>query len=402
MTFYQGGFAFVEERRTFALEDGKAVITGLPATVVEGSLSWEGIEAKRWEIVAPKLGLNSLVGKEILVSYAGRTVRGALLSTEGGLLIRTAEGYLFIPEYESLLVEEEPILEGLPSLVLYLAGEPEAGEVRIRYLVRELSWEAFYIGNYVEGTLLLRGVALLSNGSGRAFENARVYLVAGEVFGPKEGGMYKARAVTPLAAPPTPEVAPVAEYHRYSLPGKVDIPRGEAMVEYLPETPIPTREIYRFSRGQVLFILNFTNTSGVPLPAGTVRVFGEGAFLGEAAIGHTPVDEEVELPLGVTFDLKGERVRTEYVRLAKDRYREGYRITLRSAKDEPVEIEVIEELTGEWKIIASSHPYAVLGSHRIKFVVRVPAKGEAELTYTVEYRKRRSGTEKKLGPSGQL
>ncbi len=386
VTLYQGGFAFVEEEKALVLEDGKAVIAGLPATVAAGSLSWEGIEAESWEIVVPKTGLDFLVGEEVLVSYAGRTARGILVGTEGGLLLETAEGYLFIPDYESILSEVKPLLEGLPALVLHPSAKPETEAVKLRYLARELSWEAFYLGHYADGTLLLRGIALLHNGSGRAFQGARVHLVAGEVFGPKGGGVYEGRAVMPMAAAPAPEVAPVGEYHRYSLPGEVDIPRGESMVEYLSETPIPVREIYRFAGGRVLFILGFTNTSGVPLPAGTVRVFGEGVFLGEASIGHTPVDERVELPLGVAFDLKGERVRTEYVRLAKDRYRESYRISLRSAKDETVEVEVIEELTGEWRITTSSHPYVVLDSHRIKFVVPVPAKGEAELTYTVEYR----------------
>ncbi len=383
VTLYQGGFAFVEERK--ALEpvgEGLARIPGLPTTIVLGSLAWEGVAAREWRLVSPKRGLEALIGEEVLVSYAGRTARGVLLSLEGGLLLETPEGYLLIPEYESVLSPVKPDSGALPALELVLAG-PAPEEITLRYLVRELSWEASYIGLYHDGSLVLRGIATLRNGCGVDFTDAEVSLVAGEVFGPREGESYGAKGIMPLAAAPT--VAPVGAYHRYSLPGRVDLRRGETLVEYLPGTEVAADEGYRFTRGSVLFILRFENTTGLPLPAGTVRVFGAGAFLGEAAIGHTPVGEEVELPLGVAFDLVGERIQTEYTRLAEDRYREGYRIVIRSAKEEPVTVEVIEEMRGEWRITDSSLPYKVLDAHRVLFRLAVPPEGEAELTYTVEY-----------------
>lgn len=385
VTLYQGGFAYVEEERALVLEGDKvAVIEGLPTTVIPGSLSWDGIEVLKWQLVTPKVGLESLVGKEVLVSYAGRTARGILVSPQGGLLLQTEEGYLFIPQYESVLSPNKPNLVELPVLKLYLSAVPETEKLTLRYLARELSWEASYIGVYSEGTLSLRGVAILRNRCGVDFHGAQVNLIAGEVFGPKQAGAFRAEALA-LAAAPAPEVSPVAEYYRYALPGTVDIPQGETMAEYLPQTQVKTEEVYRFTYGSILFILKFTNTTGLPLPAGTVRVFGEGAFLGEAAIGHTPVDKQVELSLGVAFDLTGERIQTEYVRLAKDRYREGYRIVIHSAKEKPVTVEVIEEMRGEWRILYSSLPYEVLDAHRVLFRLAVPPKGEAAVEYTVEY-----------------
>ncbi|NOX44567.1 MAG: hypothetical protein GXO72_02355 [Caldiserica bacterium] len=381
VTLYQGGFAFVEEQK--ALEpvgEGIALVPGLPTTIVLGSLAWEGVEASEWRLVPPKRGLEALIGEEVLVSYAGRTARGVLLSLEGGLLLETPEGYLLIPEYESVLAPVKPGSGDLPALELVLAG-PAPEEITLRYLVRGLSWEASYIGLYRDGRLVLRGIATLRNGCGVDFTD--VSLVAGEVFGPREGESYGAKGIMPLAA--APEVTPVGEYHRYRLPGPVDLRQGETSVEYLPDTAVAAEEVFRFTRGSVLFVLRFENTTGLPLPAGTVRVFGADAFLGEAAIGHTPAGEEVELPLGAAFDLVGERLQTEYVRLAEDRYREGYRIVIRSAKKEPVTVEIIEEMRGEWRITDSSLPYEILDAHRVLFRLAVPPEGEAELTYTVEY-----------------
>ncbi len=385
VTLYQGGFAFVEESKVLEIVgEGIARVPGLPMTIVPGSLYWEGAAAREWRLVSPKRGLESLIGEEVLVSYAGRTARGVLLSLEGGLLLDTPEGYLLIPAYESILSPTRPGPEGLPALELELAGPP-SGEITLRYLVRELSWEADYVGAYRDGALVLRGIAILRNGCGVGFTDAEVSLVAGEVFGPREGDKYEAKAILPLAAAPAPAVTPVGAYHRYVLPEPVDLPPGETMVEYLPETAVAAEEVYRFAHGSVLFILRFVNTTGLPLPAGTVRVYGEDTFLGEASIGHTPEGEEVELPLGMAFDLVGERVQTEYVRLAEDRYRESYRITIRSAKEEPVTVEVIEEMRGEWHITRASLPYEALDAHRVLFRLAVPPGGEAELTYTVEY-----------------
>ncbi|MGB9861176.1 MAG: DUF4139 domain-containing protein, partial [Candidatus Bipolaricaulaceae bacterium] len=65
--------------------------------------------------------------------------------------------------------------------------------------------------------------------------------------------------------------------------------------------------------------------------------------------------------------------------------RETWRITLNSAKSEGVEVEVIETLSGYWRILNSSLPYEVLDAQRVKFAVPVPAEGEASLEYTVEW-----------------
>jgi len=385
VTLYQGGFAYVEEERVLALQGEKvAVIFGLPATVIPESLSWEGIDVLNWQLVMPQVGLESLIGKEVLVSYAGRTARGTLVSLQGGLILQTQEGYLFIPQYESVFSSAQPDLTGLPDLKLHLSAAPETEKIVLRYLVRDLSWEAAYIGIYSGDKLSLWGNAVLRNRCGVDFYGVKVDLVAGEVFGPKEAGAFRTE-VKALAVAPAPEVSPVAEYHRYSLPGTVDIPQGETVVEYLPETQVKVEEVYRFAYGSILFVLRFTNTTGLPLPAGIIRVFGEGAFLGQGEIGHTPLDKEVELSLGVAFDLTGERIQTEYTRLAKDRYREGYRILVHSAKEKPVTVEVIEEMRGEWRILHSSLPYEVLDAHRVLFRLPVPPQGEAAVEYTVEY-----------------
>jgi hypothetical protein len=58
-------------------------------------------------------------------------------------------------------------------------------------------------------------------------------------------------------------------------------------------------------------------------------------------------------------------------------------VTITSAKDTAVTVEVLEERAGEWSVLASSLPAEKVSSTRTRFRVRVPAMGEATLTYRV-------------------
>ncbi|MDY0393075.1 MAG: DUF4139 domain-containing protein, partial [Candidatus Bipolaricaulis sp.] len=105
-----------------------------------------------------------------------------------------------------------------------------------------------------------------------------------------------------------------------------------------------------------------------------------------AAIGHTPLGSDVDLAVGAAFDLTGERVQESRQRITDALYRDTYRITLRSAKDAPVEVEVVEALPGTWTITEHSLPYERLDAQRVLFRVLVPAGGTADVRYTVEWR----------------
>jgi hypothetical protein len=60
-----------------------------------------------------------------------------------------------------------------------------------------------------------------------------------------------------------------------------------------------------------------------------------------------------------------------------------YRVTITSAKDTAVTVDVIEERRGEWTVVSSSIPAEKVSSTRTRFRVRVPALGETVLNYRV-------------------
>jgi hypothetical protein len=56
---------------------------------------------------------------------------------------------------------------------------------------------------------------------------------------------------------------------------------------------------------------------GIPLPAGTVRVYeadskGRLQFVGGDHINHSPKDEKIDLHIGAAFDIVEERRQTDY------------------------------------------------------------------------------------------
>src|SRR3546814_7992853 len=59
--------------------------------------------------------------------------------------------------------------------------------------------------------------------------------------------------------------------------------------------------------------VNLANTKasglGRPLPAGRVRAFDGGDFIGESQLGHTPEGQDIRLEVGTAFDLTAERER---------------------------------------------------------------------------------------------
>ena len=116
---------------------------------------------------------------------------------------------------------------------------------------------------------------------------------------------------------------------------------------------------------------------------------GRPQLVGEAAIDHTPAGKDLRLEAGVAFDLTARRVQTTYVTRRDSTKAYGvrtiataeYRVTVRNATDSVATVDVIEERAGEWSVLSSSVPAEKLSTTRTRFRVKVPARGEAAVTY---------------------
>ncbi len=215
-------------------------------------------------------------------------------------------------------------------------------------------------------------------------------------------------AVAAKAAPAFAQES-FSEYHLYTLDRRTSIQNNESkQISLLSGTGIPVEKYlsvegqqyyYRNSQGignpvpqPVKVYYRFKNDEksnlGMPLPAGTVRVYqadsqGGAQFAGEDNISHTPKDEQVRIYVGNAFDVVCERKQMDYKKIANDLYEMEYQITLRNHKNGPVTVEVREPIGGDWEVVNSNYKSEKLDATTIGFQVPVTKDGTSTLDYRV-------------------
>ena len=316
-----------------------------------------------------------------------------------------------------------------PTLTWKLRSDSAARlDAELAYVTGGLSWHADY--NLVAGEksdlVDIVGWVTFDNRSGKTFRDAKIKLMAGDVnkMQPAPAPMTRAFAgnIPGLAPAPAPVTEKAfSEFHLYTISRPVTLRDHETkQVEFVRAQGVNAPRIFVYDgatmnygswqmyRGQgdfgiptnkkVWVLREFKNSEanhlGMPLPKGRLRFYQADKddsslqFIGENEIDHTPKDETVRVYVGNSFDLTGERRRTDYrVQGSNDWMEEAFEIKLRNHKKEPVEIRVVEHLSryDNWVIKEKSDECARLDSHTIEF--RVPLKPDEEkvVTYRVHY-----------------
>jgi hypothetical protein len=173
---------------------------------------------------------------------------------------------------------------------------------------------------------------------------------------------------------------------------------GQAGLYYGYGSVLTDRNLGHTSNTKVDVYLRFknseTNSMGVPLPAGRVRVAklddadGSLEFIGEDRIDHTPKNETLQLTLGSAFDVVGNRRQVDFkIDSNRNTMSEEIEVKLRNSKDEKVSVIVKENLYRwtNWKITQANQPWEKQDARTIHFPVEVPANGETTVRYTVRY-----------------
>jgi hypothetical protein len=311
-----------------------------------------------------------------------------------------------------------PNLYSKPTLIWLLTNRQAGAQtVEASYLTDDMNWNADYVLTLPasEKTADLNGWVTVTNNSGTEFRNAQLQLVAGAVNvvqPPRPVPMARAMAVP--APPAAPQFAQenLSEFHLYSLERRTTLKDKESkQISLLEAANFPIEKHYEINgrnyyyqtpigpgepaKDAVEIHLKFNNSDanslGMPLPAGTIRVYqadskGRLQFVGEDHINHTPKDERLDLHTGDAFDIVEERKQTDYEKVDEHTSESTFEITLRNHKSEPVTVEVNEPFGGEWRIEESSFKYEKTSATSARFTVPVRANGRAVLTYRVRVR----------------
>jgi hypothetical protein len=133
-----------------------------------------------------------------------------------------------------------------------------------------------------------------------------------------------------------------------------------------------------------------TNGLGIPLPAGSVKVYqrdksGSVQMLGEDNIGHTPREEKVSLFVGRSFDVVASRKRVsfEWVGDSRRQTDEVFEIEVRNRKETPETVHLLERHYADWSVIEKSMDFEKLDAMTMQFVVNLKAGEVKKVRYKV-------------------
>jgi len=440
VTVYNSNLALVRDVRTLQLPAGTLDLRfeDIAAQVNPATVHFVSLTAPKelsvleqnyeYDLLSPEKLLNKYLGKEVTLvrrrmednSTKEDDVKATLLANnEGGPVWKVGNEIVTGMGSDRIIFPDLPAnLYSKPTLV-WLLDNRHAGEqtVEASYLTNAMNWNADYVLTVSSDEKAgdLNGWVTIVNSSGTAYRNAQLQLVAGAVHrapAPRPVPMKAMAMASGAAAQNQFAQEALSEYHLYTLDRPTTIKNNETKqisllfapglhIEkvfevdgngyYYQSAQRPGEPIKDPVQVRLKFKNSEANSLGVPLPAGTVRVYqgdskGRVEFIGEDQVDHTPKDETVDLHIGDAFDVVEERKQTDFQVLGPRAFEMAFAITLRNHKPEPITVEVNEPIGGDWTMEESNYKYEKTAAFAARFTVPVEANGEAVLKYRVRVR----------------
>lgn len=286
-----------------------------------------------------------------LSAYEGKTVS---FFWEGQW--RTA---LVVDASQNLFLYDGRYLVGLPGVIGYpdrsgfqqnsgpriMFRYQGAGEAKLSYLTRAISWSLSY--TLEQGNLT--GWANLSNNLDTQVNLGRAQLVAGtvpllegDVNPPPRPLPFQTEGKGGAAALPAEAqfAGEAGGTFRYQLPGTVVLPVGITQLPFI-RTRVDPIYFWRYQGGFTTDNLNFQRgyrfIAPENLAGGVVSVRDQGVFVGQALVQDTGKGGTVRLSLGADPDGEAQRNTEQF---GQDRFR--VTTTYRNPRTYPIEVEVTE------------------------------------------------------------
>jgi len=432
LTVYANGLTLVDEARTLMPSPGTTVrLDRVGPMMIADSVRVDlsGVAEVREialdsDIMTRRTLLERALGKTVKLvrtnpATGAEAVENAqVLSVAGGLVLKVGERIETDPPGRIVFDQVPNDLHAAPTLSLRLDKTLEQPtQARLVYLTNGLSWDAVYTVVLSAGhdTFDLSGWAKVQNNAGVDYGPALISLVAGDVARetPAPRGKILMRAEATMAADAGSFNAPrgdLSAFHMYKMPDPVMLKDKETrQLRLLSSDSVASHRVLEFrgaaqvfgtvrgdaepqpARQRIITVNDVASHLGVPLPAGLVRAYmrddeGTLRFIGEDRISNIAVGQELALDLGTAFDVTMERRQTDFRRVADRVTETAYTLKLRNGGTAPATVNVVEDIPGEWEMLAESLPSGQDGLSAV-WQVPVPAGGSVDLTYRVRVRR---------------
>ena len=433
VTVYNSNIALIRDVRNLTLPTGnfRLKFEDIAATVNPATVHFRSLtdpsklnvleQNYEYDLLDPAKLLHKYVGKEVTLVHTyndngtlkREEIKATLLSDNNGQVWKIGNDIVTGGYAQSYRFPEVPAnLYDHPTLLMSLENSgAQKQQIETSYLANALSWNSDYVltVNRDDKAADLDGWVTLSNNSGTAFHNARLQLVAGDlnrIQPPMAGRVLMNKAADAVAASPAQfQQENFSEYHLYTLGRRTSIENQETkQISLLQGSAVPVEKIFVVN-GQNFYYHNYQNPGaplkdpvmvyykfrneeksglGMPLPAGSVRVYqkdskGGVLFVGEDRIDHTPKDEDINIHIGNAFDVVAERKQTDFKKIASNVYEMEFEITLRNHKDTPITVQCNEPIGGTWEILSSSYKFTKTAAWAAQFNVPVDKNGTSVL-----------------------
>jgi hypothetical protein len=427
LTVYNGGRALVKDSRNITLptDTKRLAFMDVAEKIMPQTVAIEGLDVLEqnydFDLLSPQSLVNKNIGKNVRIARrskeTGETIEwidGKILSTNGGIILQMQDGSLETlnpnTNYHMIFNEVPGNLRTTPTLSLLL-NQPTEGikQVELTYLTTGLSWQSDYVMqlNKQQNRATLDSWITLKNFSGISYHNTNLQLLAGDVNMQRPSVMRTMMAESDNFQ--RKAMAPVTEqalhgYHLYSVPHKTTINNNQSkQIKLFARNNIPVQKIlqdqaYVNSRGlntqkskpdQILVFKNAKPDLGLPLPKGTIRVYGKDnsghkQFIGEDNIDHTAISEELEIKLGKAFDISIERSTKDHRQLSKKQIQLKRKIKINNGGEEQQTLAITEIMPSQsWMIKKPSHAYLKISPTMAEFKLTIPALTEQTIVYDV-------------------
>ena len=439
VTIYNNGLALVQDRRDLSLPAGRSrqefpdvsaqirpetvTLTGNGIGVVEQNFDFD--------LLSPRALMQKAVGEQVTLvrtnpaTGAETRERATVLAANDGVVLQIGNRIEVLRDDNlpvRVIFDKVPEnLRARPTLSVTLeANRGGRQPVTLTSLTPGLGWAADYVALFDEanGRMDVQGWITLTNNSGTPYVNANTLLIAGAVGRAGYRGDYGGYPPPPPPPPipgairtPGTETAGrerIGDFYLYPLAVRTTIANAQTkQVSFLDVSNAPAERAYEYRNPwlgtqeqpvSVNSVLRFSSSRsgglGDALPAGTVRVYqrdarGTPQFVGESAIGHTPMGSELGLTTGQAFDIKVQATVERRERVSSDgsRWRTAMRYRLTNASPRAVTVNLVQSgLWGDTRIVDESRKSERRSADEALWRVSVPANGEASLTATFDSR----------------
>lgn len=460
LTIYNNDLALVQDVRQLAIGAGRSrlefpdVSGRIRAETVSFAADDAAIVEQNfdYDLLSPAKLMEKAVGRTVTIvrmnPATGAEVReqARVLATNGGVVLQIGNRIEVLRDDGlpvRVIFDKVPDnLRARPTLsVTVQSSRAGARPASLTYLTPGLGWKADYVTLFDEsaGKIDVQGWITLSNSTGTSFHNAEVVMVAGQPAGANRNqyGTYDGAPVSrPIPGTESGSRGRLGDYYLYPLKGRTTVANAQTkQVSFLDVQGAPAVKAYEYRVGWLQTIenpmsastvLKFSNSSsgglGDQLPAGIVRVYirdtrGQPQFIGESAIGHTPMGSELALRTGDAFDVKVATAVTKRERITGDEWERSarYRITrdgesprvvtvetnpvywrttmaytVTNARPTPVTVDLLQAgLDHYWhdtRVVSETVEGRQRSLDERLFQVPVPANGKAVVTVTYETR----------------